>query len=113
MYKGKSNGWFHGLEEGIKPVPTSKGVTQGDTLGSWIYCVGTMKFLKGLSSLLQTSDILRCFIDDTNVCADFDFIFFKIKKNQNNKTSYHNSQILETKTNLMNMNIINKVLVNH
>ena len=71
MYKGTSNGWFHGLEEGIQPVLTSEGVTQGDTLGSWMYCVGTMKFLTGLASLLQASDMLKCFIDDTNVGADF------------------------------------------
>jgi hypothetical protein len=71
MYRGTSNGWFHGLEEGIQPVITSEGVTQGDTLGSWMYCVGTMKFLTGLASLLQASDMLKCFIDDTNVGADF------------------------------------------
>ena len=53
----------------------------------------------------------------TTICFFFShydiYYFIEIKKNENNKTSYHNSQILETKTNLMNMNIINKVLVNH
>ena len=72
MYKTSSNGWFHGLEEGIQPVHTSEGVTQGDTLGSWKYCVGTQKFLEGISKLLAQQHLLACFIDDTNVGADFE-----------------------------------------
>ena len=34
MYKEDSNGRFSGLTHGIKPIITSEGVTQGDTLGS-------------------------------------------------------------------------------
>jgi hypothetical protein len=79
MYKTSSNGWFHGLEEGIQPVHTSEGVTQGDTLGSWKYCVGTQQFLDGLSKLLADQHLLACFIDDTNVGADFETMLRVIK----------------------------------
>jgi len=79
MYKTSSNGWFHGLEEGIQPVHTSEGVTQGDTLGSWKYCVGTQKFLEGISKLLANQHLLACFIDDTNVGADFETMLRVIK----------------------------------
>jgi len=79
------------VEKGIQPVLPAEGVTQGDTLGSWMYCVGTMKFLRGLSVLLRDTDLLRCFIDDTNVGADFDTMLQVIKYvlDEGPKYGYH------------------------
>ena len=79
------------MTDGIKPIITSEGVTQGDTLGSWLYCVGTLPFDIGIKRVLGELHLLLCYIDDKNIQADFEAMVAAIHfiREEGPKYGYH------------------------
>jgi len=71
IYKEKSNGWFYGLDEGIEAIVTCEGVTQGDTVGSLLSCIGTIPFGIGLKEVLGEYNLFASFIDDILFAIDY------------------------------------------
>jgi len=72
MYKEQSYGWFYGPDEGIDAIVTCEGIIKGDTLGSLLYCIGTMPFDIGLKEVLEEYNLLAFFVDNKNIQAPFD-----------------------------------------
>ena len=79
MYRGNSGAWLYGLQEGIKKIVIEEGVTQGCTLGSFLYSLATFPLVKAIQESLGgegISKFVKFFVDDGSLCADFDFFFF-------------------------------------
>ena len=75
MYGGPSGAWIYGAEEGIQRINIDDGVTQGCSLGSLLYSIGTLPFVRGIQSRLDEGgdgNFTKFFVDDGNISADFD-----------------------------------------
>ena len=72
MYGTNSNCWFKNENNEVLPILSSEGVTQGDTFGSWVYSIATLPLAKSIKNIIGDNNIIKLFIDDTNIVADFD-----------------------------------------
>jgi hypothetical protein len=75
MYEGCTGAWIYGSNDGIQRIEITDGVTQGCSLGSFLYALGSLPFVKGLQSRLseqEGNNFTKFFVDDGNITADFD-----------------------------------------
>jgi hypothetical protein len=70
MYKSSNSGaWIYGLADGIKRIVIEEGVTQGCTLGSFLYSLATFPLVKAIQDMLGgegSDNFTKFFVDDGN-----------------------------------------------
>ena len=73
MYGSDPKCWYYGLGDEIKPILAEEGFTQGDVMATWAFIMTIQPFLVGLDEILGgDGNFAKFFVDDGNLCADFD-----------------------------------------
>ncbi len=72
MYGDDLNCWYYGLPDAIAAIKAQEGFTQGDVMATWAYIMTIQPFLKGIHSRLGDEGFVKFFVDDGNLCGDFE-----------------------------------------
>ena len=79
MYANDPKCWYYGLEDEIKPILAEEGFTQGDVMATWAFIMTIQPFLLGLREVLGEGNFTKFFVDDGNICADFETMILAIE----------------------------------
>ena len=72
MYGSNATLWLRGLDQVIEQISMQTGWQQGDVAGTFLYCVTTLPFHKGMQNLVSNHNgKVFAFVDDTKVKAPF------------------------------------------
>jgi hypothetical protein len=72
IYGEDSKAWYRGCESGIDFIESREGFHQGDVLATWLYSLSIQPFILAAEQRLGETDLIKFFVDDGNILADFD-----------------------------------------
>jgi hypothetical protein len=80
--EGSSGAWIYGLADGMKRIVIEEGVSQGCTLGSFLYSLGTFPLVKAIQNVLggeESGNFTKFFVEDGNFCDYFETMTLAIE----------------------------------